>query len=238
MKINGTDSSLFQAKQLKYEIGHREINAQNEWPAGSEIPVMGVTRKGFKTVKVYMAVYGKGKEAVMQNRSNLIAAAADEVKLELDNYQNHFICILKSTDIKETMPRKYHEVTMKFEGYEQGEEISTPMNALTAMVLNVKGNDTTPCIVEITPTFALSSLSISGLSQSVYGTPENVTIKNLTPGKTVIIDGETGTVTQDGKNKFSEVDMWEFPFLHPGKNTISCTSDKCNITIKYKPRYM
>ena len=61
MKVNGIDISIFSAKQLRYEIEHREVNSQSEWPAALETPVMEKSTKGFKTITVAVAVYGKGK---------------------------------------------------------------------------------------------------------------------------------------------------------------------------------
>ena len=39
-------------------------------------------------------------------------------------------------------------------------------------------------------------------------------------------------------NKFGDTDMWSFPVLQPGINTIKLTESNCNINIKYKPRYI
>ena len=65
-------------------------------------------------------------------------------------------------------------------------------------------------------------------------------IKNLSAGKTVIIGGEACTVTEDGANKYADTEMWEFPTLLPGENALTFTSSSvpCDVTIKYKPRYI
>lgn len=75
-------------------------------------------------------------------------------------------------------------------------------------------------------------LKINGVSE------DPLAIRNLKENKTIIIDGIEGTVIQDGINKFADTDMWEFPFLVPGKNTITLSKDTCNITIKYNPRFL
>lgn len=72
----------------------------------------------------------------------------------------------------------------------------------------------------------------------VSGSDEGIIIKNLKQGKKIVISGDDCTVLQEGKNKFSDTEFWAFPHLRPGSNTISCTSDQCDIVIKYKPRYM
>ena len=227
MKANGIDISIFSAKQLRYEIEHREAEPQSEWPAALETPVMEKSTKGFKTITVAVAVYGKGKEDVIHNRSDLLAIMYEKLELELDGYSNRFECVLDKITVKEAIKRKCHEVTLNFIGYEFGEEISINMTN-TIKSITVKGNDEAPCIVDV-----------DGIAYNhISGDKETITIRNLKAGKTVIINGEDCTVLQEGANKFADTDMWEFPVLKPGANTISCSSDKCTVTLKYKPRYV
>ena len=40
MKVNGIDINRFSARQLRYEIEHREVTSKSEWPAALETPVM------------------------------------------------------------------------------------------------------------------------------------------------------------------------------------------------------
>lgn len=238
MKVNGIDISTFSAKQLRYEIEHREVDSQSEWPTALETPVMEKSTKGFKTITVSVAVYGKGKETVIRNRSDLLAIMYEELELELDGYSNRFECVLDKITVKESIKRKCHEVTLKFIGYEFGTEISINMTG-TIKPITVDGNDETPCIVEITPSIDLASVEINGVAfNHISGEKETIAISNLKAGKTVIINGEDCTVLQDGMNKFADADLWEFPVLKPGTNTISCSSDKCTVTLKYKPRYV
>lgn len=39
-------------------------------------------------------------------------------------------------------------------------------------------------------------------------------------------------------NKYGDTDMWDFPRLNPGTNTITVNKNNCDIKIKYKPRYI
>ncbi|MGU9331997.1 phage distal tail protein [Clostridium perfringens] len=67
--------------------------------------------------------------------------------------------------------------------------------------INVQGNIKTPCIIDILPSIDLVDLTINGLSD------DPIVIKNLKQGKKVILNGEEGTITQEGKNKFSDTDL-------------------------------
>lgn len=238
MKVNRIDISRFSARQLRYEIEHREVTSKSEWPAVFETPVMEKSQKGFKSITVSVAVYGRGKEEVIRNRSNLLAIMYDVLELELDGYTNHFECVLNKTTVKESIKRKCHEVILKFIGYEFGDEISNTLKNTTDSI-DVEGNDSTPCTVEVTAAVDMTSVKLTGMAYNqTSGEKEDITIKNLKAGKKVVINGEDCTVLQEGANKFADTELWEFPILRPGKNIISCSSDKCTVTLKYKPRYV
>ncbi|MDC4242595.1 phage tail family protein, partial [Clostridium tertium] len=98
--------------------------------------------------------------------------------------------------------------------------------------INVSGNLETPAILELTPSIDLIDLTINGLDE------EAIILKNLKANKKLIVNGEEGTVTVDGVNKYSDTDMWGFPRLKPGANTITVSKNNVDITIKYKPRYI
>lgn len=112
------------------------------------------------------------------------------------------------------------------------DQLTETMNRISTKTINVPGNTETPAIVEITPSVSIIDTVLTGLSD------EPMTVKNLTGGKKLIIDGEEGTVTVDGINKFSDTDMWEFPRLKPGANTITVSRNNVDINIKYKPRFI
>ena len=59
MKVNGIDINRFSARQLRYEIEHREVTSKSEWPAALETPVMKKSQKGFKSITVSVAVLYK-----------------------------------------------------------------------------------------------------------------------------------------------------------------------------------
>ena len=101
-----------------------------------------------------------------------------------------------------------------------------------------------PAIIEITPSFNIITLTIQGLAKlSTTGADSPIKINNLKNGEKIIIDGETGLVTEAGANKFADMDFWEFPAIQPGTNLIAVTDSnnstpQCNITIKYRSCYI
>lgn len=130
--------------------------------------------------------------------------------------------------------------------YKYGEEITESLGTLTgtaAGTVNAEGTCESPCIIEITPNNALTSLTISGAARDpVTGEAEDIVIENLNSGETVTIDGEACTVMAGGANKFADTDMWQFPSLLPGSNRLTFTPSSsvvsCTVTVTYKPRYI
>ena len=143
-----------------------------------------------------------------------------------------FKCILNGSSDQPSLRQIRGRLQLSFIGYNIEDEVVETINRIKSKTINVNGNTKVPCIVEITPIIDMIDLTITGLSEYP------LTVRNLKGNKTIIIDGIEGTVLQEGENKFADTDMWEFPFLVPGTNTISVNKDTCNITIKYNPRFL
>lgn len=106
------------------------------------------------------------------------------------------------------------------------------LNKITSKTINVEGNKETPVIVEVTPSIDLIDLTINGLDE------DPIVLKNLKANKKIIINGEDGTVLQEGVNKYGDIEMWSFPSLKPGVNTITVSKNSVDINIRYKPRFI
>ena len=76
------------------------------------------------------------------------------------------------------------------------------------------------------------NLEITGLGE------DSIVIKNLNRDEKIILDGISGSVTVNGKNKFADTDLWNFPYLSPGTNTITFSKNYFTGIIKYKPRFL
>lgn len=83
------------------------------------------------------------------------------------------------------------------------------------------------------------TLIIQGLCRDVRtGNDLDIVIRNITPEKKIIIDGETGLITEDGKVKIEDVDIWALPTLQTGENVIRTNNNWLRIAVNYKPRFM
>lgn len=87
-----------------------------------------------------------------------------------------------------------------------------------------------PCIITINSSIVISKLKIDINANSF-------TITNINAGVNIVIDSEYASVTCNGKNKFSDCDIVDFPFLRPGYNTITADSNIA-IQVSYTPVYL
>ena len=235
MKINGYDISGCNARQHAFTPGHLEVNTNSEWITGAVLPYFEVSHVNMKSFTVTLIVKGASREEIIRNRSDLLAKLLDVVDLELDGFSTKFRAIMTKHSESEISMRRWHKLEISFEGYEYGDQISA--SGTSSVAVNNPGNVVSPCIVELTPTMGVPEIHLTGICRDRFtGEDMPVTIEDLVTGQTVILDGITGLITENGELK--EVEAWELPTMNPGANTVTCDSDKIAITIKTLPLYM
>ena len=72
---------------------------------------------------------------------------------------------------------------------------------------------------------------------NITGFEDEIVIESLEQGKTIIINGEKGEVTIDGKNAFEKVDIWKFPVIRES-TVLRFSNEKAIVTIRYKPMWI
>lgn len=231
MRVNGVDISSFKAKQLKVDIQPSEKETDVEWFTSSLSPMILSESRGFKKVNLEIYFKGSSKTDVLNMISNFISKFSKLNEVTLDGYTNTYYGVLRE---KKTNKINSYASTLSLviDAIECGPEVVETFNNVASKVINVKGNDTTPAIVEITPTAEMIDFTIEGLSD------EPIRLNNLIGSKTFILDGEKSKATVDGVNSYNQTDMWEFPRLNPGSTTIKVSRTNCTVRIKYKPRYV
>ena len=252
MKINGWDISEVRAKQWNVTPGFSSITNESEWQRGSPLPFLMSGSLGFKSLQITFLVYCSNRNEILQNCSALLSKMVSEkVVLELDGFAHKFCGFMNSNELTENplgrlrvTASKVGKITVDFLCYEYAEQpngspYSESASGVLETVITNPGNIQTPCIVEITPQVASSEFTVSGINRNL-DTGENlpVTIRNTSAGKTVILDGETGKITEAGANKSADVDIWSLPVLMPGTNRITLNNTWIDITVKYRPRFM
>lgn len=231
-------------KMLAIEIGiPKSVSERYRVPGSNKY--MNVGRKEFFETRPVKMTFDKfGSYANWIESIEKIAADVNgrEVVLELDYAPGMFYHGQASVSTKkENNIVTEFEILVDVDPLKYGNEVMETVGTLESKTIKVNGDYETPCIIELIPTGDILTYLLKACARDpVTGEPEDILIKNLRQGKKVVIDGENCTVTEDGKNKFADTEMWEFPSLVPGENTLAFVSSSvpCEVTIKYKPRYI
>ncbi|MBE6051560.1 MAG: phage tail protein, partial [Clostridium sp.] len=168
------------------------------------------------------------RNTAYKNISDFMANFIDEADIKFHNLEHYFHVYLTGSSIEDTEFDEWLYLNLELDGYEYGEEVVEVMDGVTEKTIFVKGNVETPCIIEITPKADLSEITLKGFGD------DSIVVRNLVKGNTVVIDGIKGKVTFNGVNKFSDVEMWEFPKFKIGENKLIIVGkDKYNLKVKY-----
>lgn len=238
MKIGEWDVKEAGARQHRVTFGNNTISNTSEWVKGSLNPTLLGNTVGLKTIRTVLVVKGKDREEILGRKSLIISKCLEPVILTLDNYQHRLYAVLKKTDTDETSMNRWHLLTLEWNCYEFGDRITQTFEGCETMSVYNPGNMITPATIHIWPQIGTATLIVAGISRSLV-MEENyeVVVKNTEAGKEIILDGETGLITEAGQIKAGDVEIWELPSLLPGENTIT-VSTTVNVTITFSPRYM
>ena len=238
MIINGREIAYYGAKEWNVAPSFSAISNSSQWLAGTATPLLLNSEIGMKKFKVSVMLEGKSRQEIWKNAGRLITALLKPAKIEFDHFQNFFCMVLTNASYAELSLKKFHKATLELAGYEYGREVIVE-NTGTRISTENTGNLPTPAVLAITPTIGKVSLTLTGLVHDRYTLEDKpITISNLTDGKTIILDGETGLVTEGGLNKIGEVDMWGLPTLQPGYNIIQMNQSGMEVEMRYKPRFV
>lgn len=246
MLINDWDIGLANARQWNVIPGYCDISNNSEWARGSPIPVFFSNQIGFKPLKVVLLIKGAGRQEILENCSTVLAHLLDPALLTLEKFDHKFYGILKKHSFTENPMNitfvdhnRAAKMELEFSVYECGDLITQTFTGLKTFIVNNPGNIRSPAIIEITPQIGAASIELTGICQDPNTKKDlPVAIRKLTAEKKVILNGETGLITEDGALKAGDADIWELPTLLPGENQITVTSDRMEIVVKFHPFYM
>ncbi len=237
IEINGWNIAQAEARQHQVVIGNNSVKNNSEWDPASPVPIMNKSDIGFKSLKIVLIIKGCERNDILLNRSTILAKLIDPVTIQLDKNNHMFYGILTKYDAEETS-RHWHKLSLEFDCYECGPETEEIHSNKTEINIQNEGNIVTPCVIEITPQIGAVSITINGICRDEAGEDLPVTIKNVAKEKTIVLDGEQGLMTVDGKLDTDNITIWGLPSLLPGKNKIACSSNWMDIKIKWKARFM
>ncbi|GAA0084584.1 hypothetical protein UT300007_10230 [Clostridium sp. CTA-7] len=232
MLINNIDISKFKAKLLERSIQNSDFEVNSLWLDNSREPFIDKNfNYKFKKLSFKLDLICKDSNELEVIKSNLTKELATAT-IKFDDIDFYYRGSVTGDISVNYIMQGNETLDINMLVVAESKEIVDYMNGILSKNINNKGNLEIPIVLEITPTIAMIELNIQGLSEFP------IIIKNLELNKKVIIDGELSKVTQENINKFKDIDLWEFPRLLPGNNTISLSRNNCNITIKYKERWI
>lgn len=238
MRIDGEDIEKYGARQQNVTMGYSDLSNGSEWNTGNLIPLILPSEVGFKTIKVSVILKGESREKIWENGRKLVTSLIQPSVVELTGFSNYFYVVLKNAQQAEKSIQRWHKATLELKGYEYGEEITETTTKTTLTVEN-PGNLETAAVIEILPNIGKTALVITGAARNRFtGEDKPITVKNLFKDMKIVIDGESGVITEDGENKFQDVELWELPSLRPGINKIVIDQEVASLTVKFKPRYL
>ena len=233
MLINNVDISTYNARILDVNIQNSSISNENSTEIKNKLlPLFLESKASLNSITVTLLINSLDKRQYYLDKSNLLKNMLEPFEIYFKDRDLRFKCILNNQMDQVSLRQIRGRFHLTFVGYNKENEIIETVNRVNSKNINARGNLKVPIILEINPIIDMIDVTINGLSE------DPLIIKNLKSNKKIIIDGIEGTVTQDGINKFVDIDMWEFPFLVPGTNTITVNKDTCNITIRYNPRFL
>ncbi|MDP4144164.1 MAG: phage tail family protein [Bacillota bacterium] len=229
MQVNAIDISNFKAKLLKKDIQTAEVIIYDDWLRNALNPLFMGKKEKYKQIKIQLKIKDIDDENALNNISNFIKQL-EKSTIKFDELSFYFDCTIGSKSQERKAKGKYIlDVELK-SGYAYKSTVTETMNHVSSKTINVSGNLDTPAILTVTVPSDTTSLTITGFGDSI-------TLKNLKANIPVVVSGEDCTVLQDSSNKFGDTDMWDFPVLQPGSNTITVNIANCTISISYKPRW-
>lgn len=232
MLINNVDIKKYNATQLSVDFA-TSVSNSSEWQDNVILPYMFESKFKYNSINIDLIFKGNNRDEILKNISCFLMSMKKPFELKIDGYADNYKCYLFNYSSTKSVNDKKYKVTINLYGYQYTDEKVKEFNKTSQVAIMVGGNTETPAIIEITPTIDFVDLTLTGLSLSP------IKINNLHSGKKIILNGEDCTVLEDGTgNKFRDTEMWEFPYLKVGTNNITADKNSCNITIKYKERWI
>lgn len=233
MKINGENLARYRTTQLTVAFSPPQDGAGYEWPDNMLAPISDPATQKCGTCTVELLIRGDNRNEITRTASTLHGLCLPgPVELVLDGYKGVYKGYLVSFDPEKTITPKAYKVKAVFEGWLQDTPVKLAYTGQTQATLHRVGSRPAACVLTITPRADVAALTMTG-----WGVHDLV-VKNLKSGHSVVIDGTTGLITQDGQNKAPDVTLWALPAMDCKQRTITWDSANCDVTVEYTPLWL
>lgn len=231
MKVNGVDARKYYAKQLTVEVLPPSMSNDYEILTGAALPIEFESDMKLGKLKLVMYFRGKDRNSIVRNMSLFMSNFTAASDLELDGYKGKFKAYITDDTYSKMRVKNRYQLEMQFDGYFYDEEIALTYDGVKSTTITRVGSRKAPINMEVYAKSALTEYTITGFE-------EDIVIKELAAGKTIIIDGSQGFVTMDGENAIDKVDIWEFPKMDKSEINLAFTNANAKVTVRYKPMWI
>lgn len=229
MLLNNANITTFKAKLLSKNVQTATIIIYDDWLGKALSPLYLGKQETFKELKLKFLIEDINDESCLINIGNIIRQF-EKCTIKFDDLIFYYDCTIASKD-HERLQKGYFALNVDLKGVAYTSIVNEVLDHISSKTITVLGNRQTSAILTVTAPVDTISVTVTGL-----GT-DSIIIKNLKANIPVVVDGEVYTVISNGLNKFADTDMWAFPVLQPGTNTIGVSSPNNVINVSYKPKY-
>lgn len=246
MTINQIDVSGFGARQHHVDFGHHSMSNDSAWVRAAILPHLSRNYINFKSISVDLIMKPlqsqsemDPRDAIHQNVSDILAALIEPADIQLDMISHFFKVILTGHKVQEESPRRFHKLTLDFDGYEYGTEVSAEGTSGSVIISN-PGNILSPVRLTITTPSAMQHVVINGACVDPRtGEDLPIVLETTKAGVPIVLDGANGLFTEGGVLK-GDINIKTPPGVTKGIHTISCAETAPGATIEARvlPLYM
>lgn len=213
------------SKVIKFHTNTSSYNnIGSHWNTGSLKAIKGIKSENYRVLNTKFLFKGSSRLEILKNISKFIEESKECIFYRDNLYYE--VEIADSVEPEILNPGAYI-LTINYnvlDVYESEKSITTN----TSKTITI--NSPKPCYANLE---ILANTNVTEAVISINDT--DITVNNIKGNETISIG--SGKVLAGGKSKIEDVDIWEFPILRPGSNTIKVNREDVNVTVKYNERW-
>lgn len=224
--------SRYYAELYHKEIRPCEVVTYDDWSEDALFPI-DLKDTQFQWSEIYLEYFVEGlTETDLETKVSNLISAHTKCQLRFEDLRFSYNCKLAEKPELEYIAKLHRKVMILLKSdYKYTDEIVKLLKT-NGEELYQRGNIKTPLIVKLVPTALIPLLELK-INDNI------IKLQNLKAEDEILVDGRDFIVSVNGVLDFEVVnDLWEFPILLPGNNTISFNSENVKMSVQYTPRFV
>lgn len=233
MKINGRDTRTWGAVQLTVDLLPPDPGMSYRMEKGHLLPFVELEAEPLGQAKIGLYFRGTSRNDITRKISDVLGHLARPSELDLDGYKGTYYGILRKSTVRKTRSPNRYRLDLEFDGYMHDTPVAVKMpKGATEGTVHRVGSRKMPCTLILMPEVDIPKAEIRGMGK------HPITVENMTAGHTVIIDGKTGQITQDGADKAPDVTIWAMPAIKEPEAKLTWSPADLSVTVQYVPGWL